>query len=207
MAALQMVKPEELGKFVDEEDSNFTGFLCLQVVDQDGYPKKTKGSMLEAPLFLSKQNGVVVLEAEFPADPLFFLGVPEGDNAYLFGQWWLGPGGWARTNQIGTTIPALGTKISSDIEKDGGGKFPIQVEIPLLQGSDKKMVTATISTTQIRFVTKVTKAVLEIPDAHWKEMKEYRSKLWQSWKVWSGKDENEKKKKDDEKKDDDKKSS
>eukprot|EP00927_Polykrikos_kofoidii_P077493 TRINITY_DN7442_c0_g1_i1.p1 TRINITY_DN7442_c0_g1~~TRINITY_DN7442_c0_g1_i1.p1 ORF type:complete len:229 (-),score=57.45 TRINITY_DN7442_c0_g1_i1:169-789(-) len=205
MSALQMVKPEELEKFVDDEDRNFTGFLSLQVLDQDGYAKKTKGSSLEAPLFYSKQTGVVRLEAEFPADPLFFLGVPQTDNTYLFGQWWMGPGGWARTNQIGMSIPTLATKIHRDMEEEGVKTFTMRVEIPFLKGSDQKLVTATVTTADKKFVTKVTKVTLEIPEAHWKEMKEYRSKLWQSWKVWSGKDENEKKKKDDEKKDDEKK--
>jgi len=195
-----MAKPEELEKFMDEGDESFTGFCCLQILDQDGYPRKTRGSAIEAPLFFEAKGGAagaVVLEAEFAADPLFYLQVANEEGVYLYGQWWTGAGGWCRTNQIGAIIPKETNKAHSEIGDKGS--FVADVEIPFLQNAGDKLAKATFSVKEQRFVTKVVKVSLEIPADHWQELKRYRSKLWQSWKVWGGKDANEKKK--DEKKD------
>lgn len=194
-----MAKPEELKKFIDEEDEKFTGFCNLRILDQDGYEKKTKGSVIEAPLFMEKRDGKVILEAEFPADPLFYLAVQKEEGMYLMGQWWLGSGGWARTNQICSLIPKLTQAIHAAMEKSGGPTFEVSAEMPFLKNSPSRLITVSFVSKEQRFTTKVVRASVQIPEADWSEYKQYRSRLWQSWKVWSGKDENEKKDKKEEK--------
>ena len=69
---------------LDEDDQNVCGFVALQTLDSDGYPKKTKGTAVEAPFHLVSSGEEIVLEANFPANPLFFLQISNEDN-YLFG--------------------------------------------------------------------------------------------------------------------------
>ena len=80
---------EELKKFIDEGDERFTGFVQLQILDQDGYSRKVKGSCIEGPVFLTKRDGLVILETQFPSDPLFFLQIEDREGMHLFGQWTL----------------------------------------------------------------------------------------------------------------------
>mmetsp|Transcript_3039 Transcript_3039/g.5078 ORF Transcript_3039/g.5078 Transcript_3039/m.5078 type:complete len:196 (+) Transcript_3039:76-663(+) len=190
-----MAKAEDLAKFIDANDDNFTGFCCIQVLDQDGYQRKTKGSMVEAPVFLTKRDGLVILEAQFPSDPLFYLQIDDREGLHIFGQWWLGPGGWARTNQICSMLPITTQAIAKQIEQSGDGSFVAEAEVPFLKNAPSRLAKVSFVTKEARFQTKVLRAAIEMPVDSWTEMKEYRSRLWQSWKAWGGKDENEKKKK------------
>eukprot|EP00929_Paragymnodinium_shiwhaense_P116905 TRINITY_DN86929_c0_g1_i1.p1 TRINITY_DN86929_c0_g1~~TRINITY_DN86929_c0_g1_i1.p1 ORF type:complete len:198 (-),score=61.86 TRINITY_DN86929_c0_g1_i1:111-704(-) len=197
-----MAKPEELKKFIDEDDVNTIGFISVQALDSDGIPRRTKGSNCEAPFSFRKEGGVIYLEAQIPANPLFYQGVPQEDGFYLYGQCWLGSGGWCRTNQICDMTSLETKKIHDGMDKENASTFTMDAVIPFLSNSTGRTCKATFSTVTQKFVTKVTKISVAIPEAEWKEWKQYRAKFWQNHKAWGGKDENEKKK--DEKKKDEK---
>merc|ERR1711976_809972 len=90
-------------------------------------------------------------------------------------------------------------KITAKMSSDNSTTFTVDTVMPFLANSTTRTCQTTYTTITQKFVTKVSKISIAIPEADWKEFKEYRSKLWLNTKAWSGKDENEKKK--DEKKD------
>lgn len=190
---------KEFNKFLDLEDKTTTGFISVMALDSDGFPRRTKGNSVEAPFALKKEGGVVYLEAQVPANPLFYLGVPQEDSFYLYGQCWLGTGGFCRTNQICNMTSLETCKIHAKMSEESGNSFTIDAVMPFLKNSTERLCKATFTTATQKFITKVLKVSIAIPEADWNEFKQYRGKFWKQNKHWSGKDENEKKK--DEKKD------
>lgn len=188
-------------KVIDETDEYVCGFVALQVLDQDGYVKKQKGSQIEAPLHLASTEGdFVVLQADFAVNPLFYLQLTSEEGQYLYGRWWLGDAKWSRTNQICTLIP----KLTQDVHKvldTGTTEFTADAEMAFLKGAPSRLLQVKLGTKEQRFVTKLISASVQIPKAAWAEWKQYRLKLWRSSKSWagedkSGKDDEEKEKKD-----------
>eukprot|EP00747_Dinoflagellata_sp_TGD_P111570 gnl/TRDRNA2_/TRDRNA2_171250_c0_seq8.p1 gnl/TRDRNA2_/TRDRNA2_171250_c0~~gnl/TRDRNA2_/TRDRNA2_171250_c0_seq8.p1 ORF type:complete len:234 (+),score=82.89 gnl/TRDRNA2_/TRDRNA2_171250_c0_seq8:84-785(+) len=166
-------------KFMDEADENFCGFMNLIIVDSDGYAKKTKGMDIKGPLYMTSDGATgdpVVLETEFALNPLFFIQVPNDDNLLMFGQWWVGENKSTLTT-IGSAIPKFTKVALTDMEKSGTSEFSLDVEMPLLKGAPSRLVKATISTKEQKFVTKVVKTKIEIPRASWKEWKQHRNKF------------------------------
>eukprot|EP00746_Dinoflagellata_sp_MGD_P161351 gnl/MRDRNA2_/MRDRNA2_88452_c0_seq1.p1 gnl/MRDRNA2_/MRDRNA2_88452_c0~~gnl/MRDRNA2_/MRDRNA2_88452_c0_seq1.p1 ORF type:complete len:211 (+),score=55.76 gnl/MRDRNA2_/MRDRNA2_88452_c0_seq1:66-698(+) len=192
-----------LKKFLDEADEKFCGFCSLQLVDQDGYSRKTKGSNIEAPIQMVKgDGGSLKMVAEFSNNnPLFYVEVPNQDEIFMFGQIWYGSGSWGRTSQIMNFIPKECKKLHSQMEKEGKAAFTVDAEVPFITDAPSRLLKTTFETVEQRFITKVCRVTVEVPVEVWKEWKSYRSRMFQSWKSWSGKDENEKKKKKDDKKD------
>merc|ERR1712166_695041 len=164
------------GKFMDEEDENFCGYMSLMIVDSDGYAKKTKGMDIKGPMYMTSDGAKadpVVLEAEFALNPLFYIQVPNEENLLMFGQWWIGEKPSTLTT-IGSAIPKSTQVAQKDMEKSGTTEFSMDVEMPLLKGAPSRLVRATITTKEQKFVTKVVKAKLEVPRASWKEWKQHR---------------------------------
>jgi len=167
------------GKFMDEDDENFCGYMSLMIVDSDGYAKKTKGMEIQGPVYMTSDGSKgdpVVLEAEFSLNPLFYIHVPNEDNLLMFGQWWIGEKASTLTT-IGSAIPKSTQVANKDMEKSGTTEFSMDVEMPLLKGAPSRLVKATISTKDQKFITKVIKAKLEVPRASWNEWKQHRNKF------------------------------
>mmetsp|Transcript_16169 Transcript_16169/g.26227 ORF Transcript_16169/g.26227 Transcript_16169/m.26227 type:complete len:197 (+) Transcript_16169:29-619(+) len=181
-----MTSPTEgAQKVLDEKDEYTCGFCALQILDQDGYVKKQKGSQLEAPFHVtSTEGGMVTLEAQFSLNPLFFLQLLNEEGNFLFGRWWLGDAKWTRTNQICNLIP----KDVQLLHQGEVAQFTVDAEIPFLQNAPSNLAKVSFETKEQRFVTKVTKASVQIPQEKWMEWKQYRLKLWRSSKSWSGED-------------------
>jgi len=164
-------------KFMDEEDQNFCGYMNLMIVDSDGYAKKTKGMDIKGPVYMTSDGAKgdpVVLETEFTLNPLFYLQVPGEEDLMMFGQWWIGEKPSPLTT-IGSVIPKSTQLALADMEKSGTTEFSMDVEMPLLKGAPSRLVKATISTKEQKFITKVIKAKLEVPRASWKEWKQHRN--------------------------------
>ena len=166
-------------KFLDEEDENFCGYMQLMIVDSDGYAKTTKGMEIKGPMYMTsdgKTGDPVVLEAEFALNPLFYIAVPNEDNMLMFGKWWIGEKPSTLTT-IGTSIPKLTQEAHKDMEKSATTEFSMDVEMPLLKGAPARLVKATLTTKDQKFLTKVIKAKLEVPRASWLEWKLHRNKF------------------------------
>lgn len=184
-------------RILDEPDENTCGFAAFFILDQDGYAKKTKGCALEVPWHLMSSEGdTVVLEAELPANPLFFLQVSAEEGNFFWGQWWLGDAKRTKTNAICDHIPKECKLIHKTLDGDKTD-FEIQAQVPFLKDSSSKLVTVKLSTKEQKFITKVVKAQLTMPKAAWVEWKQYRLKLWRASKVWAGEDKDDDEKKDD----------
>jgi len=170
-----------IAKIVDENEDNFCGVCSLQVIDEYGYQKKTKGAAIEAPLFIVKEGGTVKLVAEFTPNPIFFLHLKdEGD--FLYGKWWYGPGNWSRSNQICQLVP----KLCKMPKEDNWEAFACKAEVPFLKGAPSRLSNVTFAIKEEKFTTKIVKATVEMSEADWKEWKAYRVKLWGVEKAWGG---------------------
>eukprot|EP00414_Alexandrium_minutum_P006775 CAMPEP_0113819670 /NCGR_PEP_ID=MMETSP0328-20130328/855_1 /TAXON_ID=39455 /ORGANISM="Alexandrium minutum" /LENGTH=191 /DNA_ID=CAMNT_0000787603 /DNA_START=117 /DNA_END=692 /DNA_ORIENTATION=- /assembly_acc=CAM_ASM_000350 len=187
-------------RLLDENDKYVCGFCSLQLLDQDGYGKKTKGSSIQVPFHLaSSDDDMIVLESVFPMNQLFYLQLPSEEGFNLFGRWWLGEK-WSTNTQICELV----VKDCQAIHKalDGDKKeFTVDAQVPFLRESDTRLIKVNITIKEQRFVTKVARATVQIPKASWLEWKQYRLKLWRMSKVWGGEDKDDEKK-DEEKKDD-----
>eukprot|EP00414_Alexandrium_minutum_P006874 CAMPEP_0113839202 /NCGR_PEP_ID=MMETSP0328-20130328/10952_1 /TAXON_ID=39455 /ORGANISM="Alexandrium minutum" /LENGTH=198 /DNA_ID=CAMNT_0000807797 /DNA_START=96 /DNA_END=692 /DNA_ORIENTATION=- /assembly_acc=CAM_ASM_000350 len=187
-------------RLLDENDEYVCGFCSLQLLDQDGYGKKTKGSSIQVPFHLASSDGdMIVLESVFPMNQLFYLQLPSEEGFNLFGRWWLGEK-WSTNTQICELV----VKDCQAIHKalDGDKKeFTVDAQVPFLRESDTRLIKVNITIKEQRFVTKVARASVQIPKASWLEWKQYRLKLWRMSKVWGGEDKDDEKK-DEEKKDD-----
>jgi len=175
-------------KWMDESDENFCGFMSLMIVDSDGYAKKTKGMDIKGPLYMTSDGASgdpVVLETEFAMNPLFYIQVPNEENLLMFGQWWMGEKPSTLTT-IGSAIPKACQIAHKDMDKSSTADFSIDVEMPLLKGAASRLVKATITTKEQKFVTKVVKVKLEVPRASWTEWKEHRRRFQQFGKNQGG---------------------
>ncbi|CAE8618885.1 unnamed protein product, partial [Polarella glacialis] len=106
-------------KVLDEDDETTCGFCAFCILDQDGYGKKTKGSSVDVPWHLASKDGdSVVLEAELPANPLFFLQISSDEGNFFFGQWWLTDSGRSKTNQICDLVPKDCKMIQKSLDGD-----------------------------------------------------------------------------------------
>lgn len=187
-------------RILDENDENVCGFCLLQILDVDGYTKKTKGSAVEVPFHLvSTQGDAVVLEAQLALNPLFFLQISSEEGSYLFGQWWLGDAKRSKTNQICDLIPKDCHQIQKQLEGDKVD-FVVEALVPFLRNAPSRLVQVKFTTKEQRFVTKVVSAQVTLPKDVWQEWKQYRLKLWRSSKVWGGDDKDDDEKKEGEKK-------
>eukprot|EP00421_Protoceratium_reticulatum_P018687 CAMPEP_0168380460 /NCGR_PEP_ID=MMETSP0228-20121227/12371_1 /TAXON_ID=133427 /ORGANISM="Protoceratium reticulatum, Strain CCCM 535 (=CCMP 1889)" /LENGTH=202 /DNA_ID=CAMNT_0008393525 /DNA_START=44 /DNA_END=652 /DNA_ORIENTATION=+ len=189
-------------RLLDEDDEYVCGFCSLQLLDQDGYAKKTKGSSIQVPFHLASADGdMVVLEAVFPMSQLFFLQIPGEEGNYLFGRWWIGER-WSTNSQICELVVKDCQAIHKSLDGDarGGSTFSADAHMPFLRDCDARPVKVSYATKEQRFVTKVARATLQIPRASWLEWKQYRLKLWRVSKVWGGEDKNDDEKKEEEKK-------
>lgn len=191
-------------RILDEGEENTCGFASFFILDQDGYGKKTKGSSVEVPWHLVSSEGAdMILEAELPANPLFYLQVSSEEGNYFWGQWWLGDAKRSKTNAICDLIPKDCRLIHKALEGDKVD-FECQAQVPFLKGSSSRLVTLNFTTKEQKFVTKVTKATLKMPKESWLEWKQHRLRLWRASKVWAGEDKDDDEKKDEkEKKDED----
>jgi hypothetical protein len=188
MAAEATPLTEGAKKVLDESNENACGFCALQVLDQDGYVKKTKGSQIEAPFHVTTTADSILLEAQFPLSPLFFLQLLNEEGNFIFGRWWLGDAKWSRTNQLCSLIP----KDVQVLHRGDISEFVVDAEIPFIKDAPSRLAKVAFSTKEQKFVTKVTKVVVTIPKDAWDEWKQYRMKLWRSSKTWAGEDKDEK---------------
>merc|ERR1719272_1565454 len=143
----------------------------------------TKGSSIEAPWHLSQQAGHVVLTAEFAPNLLFYAQINNEDSLFLSGSFWYGEAKWSKTNDICRLIPKSCQEIHKEII--GGttcGHFVAEADVPFLSNSPAKLLRVTVGTKEQRFVTKIVKVSVLIPDSHWAEWKMYHLRLWQAAK-------------------------
>merc|ERR1712127_264162 len=116
----------------------------LQLLDQDGYAKKTKGSSIQVPFHLASTEGdMVVLEAVFPMNQLFFLQIPGEEGNYLFGRWWVG-----ERYSTNSQICELVVKDCQAIHKslDGDKKeVVLDAQVPFLKDADTRPVKVNIT--------------------------------------------------------------
>eukprot|EP00416_Gambierdiscus_australes_P045106 CAMPEP_0171106120 /NCGR_PEP_ID=MMETSP0766_2-20121228/64090_1 /TAXON_ID=439317 /ORGANISM="Gambierdiscus australes, Strain CAWD 149" /LENGTH=198 /DNA_ID=CAMNT_0011567129 /DNA_START=82 /DNA_END=678 /DNA_ORIENTATION=- len=185
-------------RLLDEEDENVCGFCSLQLLDQDGYTKKTKGSNIQVPFHHASSEGdMIVLESVFPMNQLFYLQIPSEEGNNIYGRWWLGEK-WSTNSQICELVVKDCVAIHKSLDGDKKD-FILDAQVPFLRDSDTRLVKVNVTVKEQRFVTKVARVTLQIPKAAWLEWKQYRLKLWRTSKMWGGED------KDDEKKDEEKK--
>merc|ERR1711972_1290974 len=118
-------------------------------------------------------------------NPLFYVQVPNEDNLLLMGNWWIGEKPSTLT-MIGSTLPKPCQMAHRDMEKASSSEFSVDVEMPLLKGAPSRLVKATITTKEQKFITKVVKVKLEIPRASWTEWKLHRYRFSQHGKSQSG---------------------
>jgi len=182
-------------KILDENDELACGFCSFCILDQDGYVKKTKGSSIEAPWHLASSDAdAVVLQADLPADMLFFLQISNEDNLYFYGEWWLADPAKNKHNGICNLIPKECKLIHKSLDGDRND-FEVQAQMPLIKG-------VKVKTKEQKFVTKCIQAELRVPKAQWIEWKESRLVLWRAGKSWKGEGAGDDDKKDEEKNDD-----
>eukprot|EP00746_Dinoflagellata_sp_MGD_P073081 gnl/MRDRNA2_/MRDRNA2_29662_c0_seq1.p1 gnl/MRDRNA2_/MRDRNA2_29662_c0~~gnl/MRDRNA2_/MRDRNA2_29662_c0_seq1.p1 ORF type:complete len:206 (+),score=57.06 gnl/MRDRNA2_/MRDRNA2_29662_c0_seq1:88-705(+) len=184
-------------KVLDENEEYVCGFCSLQIVDGDGYIKKTKGSSIEAPFHIVSKPGdpTVILQAKFAQNPLFYLEVTNQEEHFLFGRWWMGDGKWSRTNQICTMIPLDCRGAHAAMEKTPDA-FEGKAEMPFINDAPNKLITVKLTTKEQKYQTKLTSATVEVSRESFNEWKQYRLKLWRSSKTWAGEDKSEEKKED-----------
>merc|ERR1712107_266780 len=87
---------------------------------------------------------------------------------------------------IGSAIPKACQIAHRDMEKASGSEFSMDVEMPLLKGAPSRLVKATITTKEQKFITKVVKVKLEIPRASWSEWKLHRYRFFKFSKAGAG---------------------
>merc|ERR1712217_721770 len=87
---------------------------------------------------------------------------------------------------IGSAIPKACQIAHRDMEKASSTEFSMDVEMPLLKGAHSRLVKATITTKEQKFITKVVKVKLEIPRASWNEWKLHRYRFFRFGKNQSG---------------------
>jgi len=174
-------------KMFDEKDECFCGFMQLQIADEDGYGKKTKGAEIKGPLYMVSDAAadIVVLEAEFTPNPLFYMQIPNDDGQLVCGQFWIGEKSSTLSN-ICTIIPKLCTTLHKEMEKSGAAAFSLDAEMPLLKNAPSKLVKVAITTKEQKFITKVVKVSVSIPRANWTEWKNHKIRFWQYNKNQSG---------------------
>merc|ERR1712157_316094 len=127
----------------------------------------------------------VVLETEFTPNPLFYVSVPNEENLLMFGKWWIGEKCSTLTT-IGSAIPKSTQTANKDMDKAGVPEFTMDIEMPLLKNAPSRLVKATITTKEQKFVTKVVKSKLEIPRASWSEWKLHRYRFFKLSKNQAG---------------------
>ncbi|CAD7952032.1 unnamed protein product [Amoebophrya sp. A120] len=78
-------------KIMNESDDMFCGFVKLQILDQDAYPRQIKGADIGGVVHVEKkEGGKVFLKATFSANPLFYLELQRDNNMFLAGEMWYG---------------------------------------------------------------------------------------------------------------------
>jgi len=181
---------------LDENNENVCGFCSFEVLDHDGYVKKTKGCKIEAPFHhiteqvMSGDGDSVVLQSYFSTNPLNFLQI-SFDESFLAGKWWFSGNDWSRTNQLCILLPKQMKLISDELE--GATQFSVQAHIPFLRQASSRLVEARFAVQTQRRISKVVGVEIRIPMEAWLEFKQYRLKLFQVVEIW---------KKDDKKKND-----
>eukprot|EP00440_Ansanella_granifera_P010692 gb/GFBE01011601.1/.p1 GENE.gb/GFBE01011601.1/~~gb/GFBE01011601.1/.p1 ORF type:complete len:208 (+),score=72.12 gb/GFBE01011601.1/:1-624(+) len=173
-------------KILDENDELACGFCSFIILDQDGYAKKTKGCAVDAPWHLLKSDAdSVVMQADLPANALFYLQIANEDGLYLYGEWWLGDAGKSKSNQICDLIPKECKLIQKALDGDKTD-FEVQAQMPLLKNSSARPITLKVSTQEQKFVTKIVRAELTVPKSLWLEWKQQRLTMWRASKAWKG---------------------
>lgn len=195
-------------KIIDETDENFCGFIGLQLVDQDGYPRVIKGSQMGAPLQLRRKDGKVVLEAHFTPNPLYYLHVLREPQLFLTGELWYGEAKKSPTNLIGKLVPKSSSQLVEVMEKCKTEEFTVKLEVPFLANAPSRLLPLVVGTKDEKFCTKVIYARAEFSEKDWAEWKAYRLQFWRVHKAWGsngGDDEEKKEGKDGEKKNEEEK--
>lgn len=190
-------------KVFDEKDELFSGNLALNVLDEDGYVKKIKGSSASSVVHCEKApEGVKLLSYFNPTNPLFHLEIKGEQNHYLFGQVFAGIGKGTPLMEIGRIVPKKMSELNEEMDKNNG-VGAAQLEMVFVKDYCKKLANIEITSVEKRFKRTIASMVIGIPADSWKEIKEYRIRSYLQDKTWEGlKKAGDEEKKDDEKKDD-----
>lgn len=188
----------------DEDDEAFVGYVSLQTLDQDGITGRTLGSNVKAPVHITTQGNMVVMEAHFLAtNPLFYLELRNEEQFYIWGQWWMDGPSHSASKEICSLVPLKMQDCHKQQEKTPN-EFTAKALCEFLRNSTSRLLDVQFTTVEKKFKTKLTKVTVSIPKEAWMEYKAYRVRVWKASKLMASqekdKDEDEEKKKDEEKK-------
>lgn len=178
----------------------FVGCCRLALVDSDGHERPLRGCAIEAPIHESTEEGHRVLVSDFPdSDPLDYFAVPQSDNQFLKGVWWVGaarksPSDHINPNRVICKLVNTSTVTVLSNMPDGQSKFTLKALVPFIPDCKKKPVQVTFTTTEYRLSTRVSRVEVRIPEEVYT--------LWEKYFKAIKDFEKEDKDKDEEKKDD-----
>jgi len=191
-------------KVFDEKDELFSGTVSLNILDEDGYVRKIKGSSVDAIVHCEKApEGIKLISCFNPLNPLFHLEIKGEQSHYLFGQIFVGMSKGSKLMEIGRLVPKKMSELTDEMEKNNG-VGTAQLEMPFVKDLAKKLANVEVSTVEKKFKRTISGLVVGIPADAWKEIKEYRIRSYLQDKTWEGlkKAGDEEKKEDGEKKED-----
>ncbi|PHJ24946.1 hypothetical protein CSUI_001210 [Cystoisospora suis] len=161
----------ELVKKANDDDLlPFVGYCRAFVVDSDGLQRKTKGSRVEAPLHMRAEGNKKIFSAYFPAkDPVVMLKLQAEQQEYVYGKMWAGtickPDENPNNNRLLCVIEGQNCKkLSDEVDGSPDNFCKCKAYMPFLVDCYSKPLDARMTTVDEKFVTKLVKVEVEIPD-------------------------------------------
>jgi len=188
MAFSDMTEKEKkaYAKVFDEKDELFSGTVTLNILDEDGYVRKIKGSQTDAVVHCEKApEGVKLISCFNPTNPLFYLEIKGEQSHYLFGQVFCGLSKGSKLMEIGRIVPKKMSELNDEMEKNNG-KGSAQLEMPFVKDLAKKLANIEVTSLEKKFKRTISGLVIGIPADAWKEIKEYRIRSYLQDKTWEG---------------------
>lgn len=168
----------------------FVGWAHLSIRDSDGHSRQVKGSSAQTPLIASSNDSSITIEAELTiTNPLSFIKISNEDSYYFTASFILGSchhGHRALDHILLQTIPVPCTYFKDQTE------VSLECIVPFAKaGSNRCQMTVSLS--EYKLVTKVSKLKVQMPLAMVAEAYLYRDGL-RKYRKLDNNDEDEKSK-------------
>ncbi|EPR58321.1 hypothetical protein TGPRC2_211030 [Toxoplasma gondii TgCatPRC2] len=174
---------ELVSKVEDQDLLPFVGYCRIFVVDNDGLQRKTKGSRVEAPLHMRVENGKRIFSAYFPPkDPVTMLKIQSDEQEFIYGKLWVGtickPEENPNTNRLLCVIQGQNCKrLSEEVDSSPDSTCKCKAYMPFLPECYSKPVDVRLTTADEKFVTKLVKLEVEVPDEMYEPWMRYYKTL------------------------------